>query len=123
MVHIAGFETCKGFEKTLTALNGLAVLYPHDITVEVTSFPSSTEYNTWLEANRSRIGAPSHVGSPFVWFEDGAVLGGVDDTLRWCRTTLAHGHITAIPPIVNVDPWNPSVFFTSLPYFHFDSFC
>jgi hypothetical protein len=109
MVNIAGFDTCQGFQKACTALNGLAVLFPNEITVELTSFPTSAEYNIWLEANRSRIGAPSHTGSPFVWFEDGAVLGGLEDTLKWCRTTLSTGHVTPVHPVVNVDPWDHNV--------------
>ena len=109
MVHVAGYETCQGYRKVVTALNGLAVLFPNEISVEITSFPNSVEYKAWLESNRSRLGSPSHTDSPFVWFEEGAVLGGLSETIQWCRSTLSSGQIAPVIPVGNVDPWNPAV--------------
>lgn len=109
-VHIAGWSTCKFYQKSSVILGSLAILFPKRFKVIDHSFSSRQEYRDWLIKNENVEGfrtkfdsskANKHTSSPFTWFtntEDKEdiqeFLGGCDDTLEWCRKVCTPGDDT-----------------------------
>ena len=106
------------FQKAKSVLQGLSLIFPDRVSLEVHEFSTRDEFMTWLPANRDAIGAPGHRSSPFVWFEPGHVLGGCDDTIAWAKATFASSSddIVAVPLFGSCDDtiaWAKATFASS----------
>lgn len=58
-----------------------------------------------METFGATIGAAEHKTSPIVWFDNGKYLGGCDDTLAWCRSTITAPEDFK-EEVLNTDSWN-----------------
>jgi len=99
MLHVAGWTGCGAFRQASSALRGVLAIFPKKFELEVLEFPTRDEYMEWLPKNRETIGAPTHATSPLVWFENGNVLGGRDDTVAWCKKLFGVADIPFSPPV------------------------
>jgi len=68
-------------------IQGLSLLYPRDIAVEIHEYPDRESFRTWLFEHRESFGedASSHRSSPFCWKGENDFIGGCDDTIEWAR--------------------------------------
>jgi len=94
-LNVVGFSTCSAFKGAVTAVSGLATIFPQRVALTVNEHPTRDEYMAWLEANKEALGVPAHKTSPLVWFEEDngskTMLGGRDDTLAWARQFVSVG--------------------------------
>jgi thioredoxin reductase (NADPH) len=76
-------------------VNGLSLLFPSKFTAKIEEYATRDEYKEWVTQYNSSVGAPSHTSSPLVWTSNETqenqltLVGGHDDTLKWCRQFMA----------------------------------
>jgi len=105
-MYIAGWSSCKYYIRAVNALRGVLAIFPGKFELNVLEFASHEEYDVWLPANRDLIGAPHHETSPLIWFENGSVVGGCDDTIAWIKKLFSPVEFSPKVSSPTVDTWN-----------------
>lgn len=105
-ISIAGFSACDDFKLAKNAVIGLSSICPDKFAADIQEFPNKEEYTTALSGIRNKlVGASEHTGSPIVWLDDSAYLGGEGQLIDWSRSMLGQAPLKP-PPMVS-DGYNP----------------
>ena len=98
----AGWAGCGYFRKARTALQGLSVLAPDDVAVEIIEHPDRDAFVAWWTTFKPSLGkrAEAHTSSPAVWLNGTDFLGGCDATLAWIKSNYMAGSAVSKPPRV-----------------------
>lgn len=109
LIRIAGYNGCGAFRKANAALLGLQAIFPDRFQIDTQDSGNRDAYQEWLAANRDSLGVPTHRTSPLVWFDNGVVLGGRDDTIAWAQKLMSGGSKSEIPAQQNInDSFDPN---------------
>lgn len=108
LIRIAGYNGCGAFRRANAALLGLQAIFPDKFKIDTQDSGNRDAYQEWLQANRDGLGVPTHRTSPLVWFDNGVVLGGNDDTIAWAQRLLSGGSTDAPSPQNLVDQFDPN---------------
>ena len=103
----AGWAGCGYFRKARTALQGLSVLAPDDVAVEIIEHPDRDAFVAWWTTFKPSLGkrAEAHTSSPAVWLNGTDFLGGCDAPLAWIQRPCC----TASSPCAKKTPTDVSV--------------
>jgi thioredoxin reductase (NADPH) len=107
LIRIAGYNGCGAFRRANAALLGLQAIFPDKFQIDTQDSGSRDAFQEWLQANRDGLGVPNHRTSPLVWFDNGVVLGGKDDTVAWAQSLMSGGSTDAPVPQNLVDQFDP----------------
>ena len=122
ILHIAGFKTCGFYQRALSTVASLSLLFPHKLKLVQHEFATRDDYRNWLiqdvnfrqgvSGSTGNLRASNHASSPFCWLSTNTerevngiteFIGGCDDTLDWCRnfcSPASDGDSTSIPAMI-----------------------
>lgn len=116
ILHVAGWQACGFYQRTIACISSLSYLFPHKLKLVQHNFDDRSSFRDWLieggfrdnfNDDAAAATAKEHVASPFVWFGKNSkasntngtgsrpdpadiekYLGGHDATMNWARTFL-----------------------------------
>jgi len=102
VLHVAGYPSCRFYNRIKQCLSGISLLFPNRLCVRVHEFDDRIKFREWLvddefRSNFCEQDGKEHVSCPLVWISKSSgddnpdptdvekYLGGHDATLDWCR--------------------------------------